>query len=104
MLTYATYWSLLSWCPYPVAYASSFVLGIISGYAINTLFVFRQPWRWRRLLAFPLVHAVNFVAGLGVVWISVRMAGVNPKWAPIVATIVTLPLNFLMTRTAIGGR
>ena len=98
LLTLACYWMLLHLLPYGAAYTLSFALGIMSSYAINTWFVFRQPWSWAKLLAFPLVHLVNYLAGMAVIWLLIERLGVDARIAPVAAIIATLPLNFLMTR------
>lgn len=104
LAAYGVYWILLQWLTYPIAYTVSYAAGILTGFAINTWFVFRTPWSWRKLMAFPLVHVVNYTAGMAVVWASIRLLGVPEPWAPVLATIVTLPLNFLLTRLLIRSR
>lgn len=101
LLSYAMYWMLLPWVPYIWAYTLSYALAILSGYAINTLFVFRTTWSWRRLAAFPLVHLANYLASLLVVWLAVSLFGVPTPVAPILATVLVLPLNFALTRKLI---
>jgi len=101
LLTLALYWLLLAWFEYRVAYTISFVAGIVSGFAFNTYAVFRVPWSWMRLLAFPSVHAVNYVVGLAIVWLSVRVFGIDERLAPVVAAVAIIPLNFMMTRFVI---
>lgn len=101
LFTLALYWFLLEWMSYPLAYTASFVAGIVSGFALNTYVVFHVTWSWTRLLAFPSVHAINYLVGMVVVWLSVRVAGIDERIAPIVAAIVGIPLNFLMTRFVI---
>ena len=103
-LSLAIYWMLLGLTGYPVAYTLAFAAGILSGFAINTFFVFRTRWSWRKLFAFPLVHAANYACGLFVVWACVQLAGVDARVAPVIAIAVTLPLNFLLSRRLIRGR
>jgi putative flippase GtrA len=98
VLTLLLYWLLLNWMPYAAAFTASFAAGILSGYAINTLLVFRAQWSWRKLMMFPSVHAVNYSLGLGIVLVSVDVLGVPARWAPLIATVCTLPVNFVLTR------
>lgn len=97
-LTLALYWLLLEWLEYRLAYTASFAAGVISGFALNTYVVFRVRWSWMRLMAFPSVHFVNYVAGLAIVWLGVRVLGIDERIAPVVAAVAIIPLNFLMTR------
>lgn len=98
IFTLVVYWILLRWIRYPVAYTISFVVGVLSGFALNTHVVFRVPWSWVRLMAFPAVHAVNYASGLAVVWTAVALLAIDPRVAPVIAAICIIPLNFLMTR------
>lgn len=98
VLALLLYWLLLNWFPYSIAFTISFLAGIFSGYAINTLLVFRAPWSWRKLMMFPSVHAVNYCLGLGIIFVSVDVLGLPARWAPLIATALTLPVNFLLTR------
>ncbi|SDQ88794.1 GtrA family protein [Pseudoxanthomonas sp. CF125] len=101
ILSYCIYWLLLQWLPYGVAFTASYALTMFSGFAINTYFVFGSRWSWHRFAAFPLVHLVNYLAGLAVITAWVRLMGFSEQLAPVAATVVTLPLNFTLTRLLI---
>lgn len=104
LFSYAMYWVLLPCMPYLWAYTISYVVAILSGFAMNTWFVFRTAWSWKRLFAFPAVHLVNYLAALIVVWIAAKLFGISEVIAPVVATVVILPLNFVLTRRLMIGR
>lgn len=98
LLTYLFYWALLGWLSYGVSYTVSYAAGILTGFAINTWFVFRCPWSWKKLAAFPLLHLCNYALGLAFVFVSVRWFLLDARFAPLVAMVVLLPCNFLLTR------
>jgi putative flippase GtrA len=98
LLSYAIYWLLLLWLSYPLAYTISYGAAILTGFTINALFVFRTRWSWRKLAGFPLVQLLNYLMSLGVVTLSVRYFGIDARMAPVLATIIVLPINFLLTR------
>lgn len=104
LLTYVYYWLLLDLIGYAAAYTVSYAAGIVSGFTINTLFVFRSPWSWRKLMAFPLVHLANYGLGLAVMSLTIRLLGLDERLAPIVATIIVLPFNFVFTRLLLRHR
>ena len=104
LVSYVIYWLLLLVVPYAVAYTASYVATVFSGFWINTRFVFRAPWSWSKLFVFPLVHVANYSIGLLVIWVSVSILGINPWVAPVIATIVALPFNFLLTRLLMQWR
>lgn len=97
-LTLVLYWLLLKVTSYSMAYTFSFAAGIVSSFALNTYFVFKVSWDWKKFLAFPSVHFVNYLAGLSALWVLIHKIGVDQRLAPVLAIVVTLPLNFLMTR------
>ncbi|WP_213601089.1 GtrA family protein [Pseudoxanthomonas japonensis] len=101
LLSYVLYWVLLLWMPYAWAYTISYALAILSGFAISTWFVFRASWSWLNLAAFPLVHVANYLASLFVVWMAVEILKVPKAIAPLIATVVVLPMNFILTRKLI---
>lgn len=98
ILSLALYWALLPTLDYGAAYAISFTVGIFSGYAINTFFVFRTHWSWRKLIAFPLLHLINLLAGLTVIFISINALSIDARLAPVFGIATTLPINFILTR------
>ncbi len=98
LLSYAIYWLLLPWLSYPFAYTVSYAAAILTGFTINTRFVFRATWSWRKLAAFPLVQLLNYLMGLGTVAFCIRYLGIDARIAPVLATVVVLPANFLLTR------
>lgn len=104
LLSYAIYWLLLPWLSYPFAYTISYAAAILTGFVINTRFVFRAPWSWRKLAAFPLVQLLNYLLGLGTVTVCVHYVGIDVKVAPVLATLIVLPANFLLTRSLMRFR
>lgn len=104
LLSYAIYWLLLLWLSYPYAYTISFAAAILTGFAINTRFVFFARWSWRKLAAFPLVQFLSYALGLATITICVRYLGIDAKWAPLVATAVVVPVTFTLTRALMRHR
>lgn len=98
LLSYAIYWLLLPWLNYSIAYTVCYAATVLTGFAINTRFVFRIPWSWRKLAAFPLLQLLNYLLGLGTVTICIRYVGIDARVAPVLATVIVLPANFLLTR------
>lgn len=104
VFSYAIYWLLLPWVPYLWAYTVSYGMAIFSGFAVNTWFVFRVRWSWRKFAAFPFIHLLNFGAGFAIVWISTEFLGVPTAMAPVIATLAVVPLGFLLTRALLRTR
>lgn len=103
-LGYALYLLALQVLPYRLAYTAAFVVGIVLSYALNTYIVFRMPWSWRRLMAFPLVYAIQYVVGLVALSFLVERLAVPPVFAPLLVVIVTLPITFIASRIVIKAQ
>lgn len=103
-LTWLAYLTLLRWVSYRWAYSLSYVAGIFLSFVLNSLFVFRVPLSWRRLLPYPSVYLVQYLLGLGVVYVGVELLGWDERLMPIAVLVVTVPVSFVLTRWALQGR
>jgi putative flippase GtrA len=103
-LTYLAYLLLLRAVSYRWAYSVSYVAGIFLSFVLNSLFVFRVPLRWRRLLPYPTVYLVQYLLGLCVVYVGVELLGWDERLMPIVVLAVTVPVSFVLTRWVLRGR
>ena len=100
---YALYLGLLIWLSYSAAYSLAYVMGIVISYALNTWFVFRAPWRWRRLMTYPIVYVAQYLLGMALMLLLVEGIGVDPVWAPLFVVALTVPVTFLLSRQVIKG-
>lgn len=103
-VTYLVYLGALQFVPYRVAYSTSFAVGIFLGYAVNTWFVFKAPWNWRKMLAYPLVYLMQYLVGLLMLSLLVESGWVDKRLAPLIVVILTLPLTFVASRYLIKGK
>ncbi len=104
LATYLLYLALLLAVPYAWAYSLSYGAGIILSFVLNSLFVFRVPLRWRRLLPYPSVYLVQYLLGLGVIYAGVELLGLDERLMPIAALAVTVPVSFVLTRWVLRGK
>jgi putative flippase GtrA len=95
---YGLYLLLLRVCPYAVAYTLTWVGGIVLAFVSHSLYVFRTPLRWRRLVPYPLVYLGQYLLGLLVLYVGVEVLGWSERIMPVVALAVTLPASYLMNR------
>ena len=101
LLAYAIYLLLLQWLGFGFAYSISYLTTLFTSFAINSWFVFRTRWSWKRFSAFPLIHIVNYCLGLLVLSIWIKNLHLDERLAPLVAIAVNLPVNFVLTRLLI---
>jgi putative flippase GtrA len=97
-LSYLVYLALLRWVSYRWAYSLSYAAGILLSFVLNSLFVFRVPLSWRRLLPYPSVYLVQYLLGLGVVHVGVELLGWDQRLIPVAVLVVTVPVSFVLTR------
>lgn len=103
-LTYLVYLALLWVVSYRWAYSIAYVTGIFLSFVLNSLYVFRTPMRWRRLLPYPSIYLVQYLLGLAVIYLGVELLDVDERFVPIVVVAVTLPVSFALTRWMLGTR
>ena len=102
--SYLIYLFLLIFLPYSLAYSISFVTSIIISYFLNTYWVFKQPWRWKKLAQFPMVYLVQYLVGLLLLNLMIDYLGVSEKIAPLLIIISLIPLTYILTKRIIKGR
>jgi putative flippase GtrA len=97
-LSYLVYLALLRVVSYRWAYSISYAAGIVLSFVLNSLFVFRVPLSWQRLLPYPSVYLVQYLLGLCVVHVGVELLGWDERLMPIAVLVVTVPVSFVLTR------
>jgi len=101
ILTYIIYLIFLLVVTYPVAYSMTFVIGVYTSYYFNTKFVFKQKLTLRKALQYPIVYLIQYVLGLGLLYLLVETFAMDPRIAPIIIVVITVPITFLLSRLII---
>src|SRR3990167_256880 len=99
--SYVLYVGFLQVFHYAIAYTLSFVISVIISYLLNTKFVFRGQYSWRRFFAFPSVYVTQYLLGLMLLHVFIRWMDLSPLIAPIIVAGLTWPISFLMSRFVI---
>ena len=60
-----------------------FAIGIVTGYTLNTWFVFHQPWLVTKLLQFPAVYLIQYLVGLLLLAVLVEELLIDDQVAPL---------------------
>jgi putative flippase GtrA len=98
VFTYILYLIFISKLNYALAYAISFVCGIILSYLMNSLFVFREKLSMSKMLKFPVVYIVQFGISEFFLYLVIKPFQLNQQFAPLVVLIVTVPITFILSR------
>jgi len=97
-LTYLLYLSINLAVSYTIAYTASYCIGIVLSYWLNSYWVFRQSWSWSKLLQYPVIYIVQYIAGLVILYIIVEIFYLSTQIAPLFVIIITVPLTFALSR------
>lgn len=98
LLTWGLYGLLLRWLPYGWSYSLAFAAGIALAYALGRYLVFQRPGVRGGLLWVALIYLGQYLLGLALVQVWVAWWQAPALWAPLFATALSLPLNFLLQR------
>lgn len=103
-LTYLIYLFFLMFMTYSLSYTLAYILGILTSYLINTVFVFRVNLSWRKLLQYPFIYLVQFFINSFVLSTVVTLFGVDEKIGPIFVLFVSVPISYLLTKLLLNRK
>lgn len=95
MSTYALYCLLLRVVDYRMAYTASFIAGLMLGYLLNSIWVFRRKPTLRSALAYPLLVLVQYAVSVSLLALFVERFGVQRELAPIFVILLVFPVMYL---------
>lgn len=101
VLNYLLYVLCLLVFSYPVSFTISYVTGLIGGYCLNSIFVFKEPMRLSSFLRYPIVYVVQYIIGVTLLYVLVEGARVSPLIAPWIIIVVTIPVTYRLSRAII---
>jgi putative flippase GtrA len=104
LVSYAVYFVLQLAMPYQAAYAIAFLVGVATSYLLNVKFVFRVEHTRAKALVFPLVYVAQYALGAALLALLVERAGIPQAWAPLLVTVVMIPVTFALSRLVMRGR
>jgi putative flippase GtrA len=98
LATWALYVALLQVLPYRWSYTIAYLAGIALAYLLYRYFVFRQMGRRFAPVWVGVVYLFQYLLGLLLVHVWVRILLQPQLWAPIFAVAVSLPLTYALNR------
>lgn len=97
VVAYACYLLLHLFLPYLAAFLLAWIAGIVTSYFLNARFTFGvRPGKG--FLTYPLSAAPNVALSTVGVVVMVERWGWSERVAPLVATVLALPLSYLLAR------
>ncbi|QYK69594.1 GtrA family protein [Paenibacillus sp. S02] len=101
LATYAIYLALIGFVDYKISYSISYVCGIVLSFLLNALFVFKQKVSLMSFIKYPIVYIVQYLISLLMLFTLVRIFHIPEIIVPLIVTIVTIPITFVLSRLII---
>lgn len=98
VVTYVLYLWLLRSMSYSLAYSISFAVGIVIALLLHARYVFKVGITARKLFLYPLTYGVQYLFGLVVVTLAVRVLNISERYALACSIVLSIPLMFWLTR------
>lgn len=103
-VTYLAYLMLLSFWEYKISYTISYIFGIFLSYYLSTVFVFQEKITFLKFLKFPVVYLVQYIINLIFIFLLVDIWGLPTTLMPIIVTIISLPVTFILTKIIVTSK
>ncbi|WP_045302938.1 GtrA family protein [Saccharothrix sp. ST-888] len=101
---YLLYLALHPFMPYFAAFTAAFLLSMVGSFFLHTYFTYRTRPTWKKFLLFPLPNITNYlVQSFGVVAL-VQWLHLDSRIAPLVASVVAIPITFVLSKIILTGR
>lgn len=86
----------------PLAVLASYMVVVISGYALHSRISFRREMSLATFLRYAVAMSVNIPLTMATTWLWLGPAGLQMHWAAPLASLCTLATNYLLSRWAIS--
>lgn len=97
-LTYGAYLLLLNAFSYKIAYTASYVAGILLAFVLNRYFVFKSHKGVTSAIFLPFIYLIQYALSVVIIWAWVESFGFNVALAPLISTLLTIPVTFTLSR------
>lgn len=101
-ITYLLYLALHLVLSYQLAFFLAYAAGVVFAYCFNSKVVFRKAMSWQGMLVFPAVYVVQYAVSALALALLVERIAVAQWLAPLLVSVLTLPLTYLMTRFVVN--
>ena len=83
---------------YLLASTIVFIFGVIEGYLLSSLLVFRRKINFRPLLRYSLVYLVSYAINITLLYICVDFVKLNELNGQIVTSLLVATLNYALVK------
>lgn len=103
VVSYLVYLALHPFMPYMAAFGAGWVVGVGVSFLLNCYFTYHVRPTWRGLALFPLSSIPNIVLSSAGVLLMVEVFRWDERVAPLIATVLAVPISFAVARTILVG-
>lgn len=85
---------------YLIANTMGFIISVLNSYYWNNRYVFKktQKGHLKPLMKTFMSYGLTFLLSTGLLFLMVNYLGISKVVAPIIAIIITIPINFFMNK------
>src|SRR5579863_10117271 len=83
---------------YMLASSTTYIFGVLEGYTLNSILVFREKPHFKSLLRFTLVYCISLVLNLLLMDLQVELLHMGKLVAQIITCMVLIILNFYLVK------
>jgi len=76
----------------------AFAISMIGSFYLNSYFTYNTKPTWRKFFQFPLTYIVQIIISTIVLYILSTYLGVDDRIGALVASVVTIPFTFVLSR------
>ena len=76
----------------------AFVISMIGSFYMNSYFTYNTKPTWRKFFRFPLTYVVQIIISSTILYILSTYLGVDDRIGALIASVVTIPFTFLLSR------
>lgn len=99
--TYLIYLMLLNVLSYTLSYTVSYICGIFISYVLNSYYVFKEEFNYKKMIQYPLVYVVQYVINAVMLYLLVDYLKLEKEYAPLVVILLTIPITYIFSRLII---
>jgi putative flippase GtrA len=104
LATYLLYLILLTFLPYRISYALTYIAGVLIAYFLNRLFVFNSHRGVRSVVLLPLVYLIQYLVGAGTMHVWIEFLHQSERTGPLIAVATTVPVTYFLSKLAFLSR
>ncbi|NMM61824.1 YfhO family protein [Clostridium sp. P21] len=102
---YYIWYLFLLWLkvPYVISHTIAFTFSMIGSYFLNCFFTFKVKPTLKKFIKYPLTTLANYLVSTFSLILLVKILKVNPSIAALLASIIPIPITFIMTHKILSS-